>query len=68
MDKVLAGLEKYAAAYIDDVAIYSDTWEEHLVHVLQRIHRAGLTVKARKCQFAMDDILRTCRWQWCCSP
>ncbi len=58
MDKVLAGLEDYAAAYIDDVAIYSDTWEEHLVHlreVLQRIHRAGLTVKARKCQFAMDE-------------
>ncbi len=25
MDKVLAGLEEYAAAYIDDVAIYSDT-------------------------------------------
>ncbi len=41
MDKVLAGLEEYAAAYIDDVAIYSDTWEEHLVHlreVFQRIH------------------------------
>ena len=40
--------------------IHSDTWEEHLSHVrlvLQRLREAGLTVKARKCQFGMEQCL-----------
>ena len=44
MNRVLQGMDKFAAAYIDDVAIYSETWEEHLKHldqVLERLRRAG---------------------------
>lgn len=29
MDRVLSGCHQYAAAYLDDIVIYSDTWEEH---------------------------------------
>ena len=53
MDRVLQGLGEYSAAYLDDV-VYSETWEEHLQHtsaVLQRLREAGLTAKARKCNF-----------------
>ena len=40
MDIVLAGTDSFAAAYLDDVVVYSATWEDHLCHlgeVLQRI-------------------------------
>lgn len=56
MDSVTHGMEGYAAAYIDDLVIYSMTWEEHLAHVeevMTRLRTAGLTVKPSKCQFGM---------------
>ncbi|XP_075795997.1 uncharacterized protein LOC142831036 [Pelodiscus sinensis] len=33
MDRVLTPHQEYAAAYIDDIVIYSPTWGEHLKHV-----------------------------------
>ena len=30
---VLCDCRKFAAAYIDDIVIFSDTWEEHLTHL-----------------------------------
>ena len=56
MDRVLKGLESYAAVYIDDLVIHSRTWGEHLAQlrsVLQRLREAGLTAKPSKCQFGM---------------
>ena len=55
MDKILCGLNKFSAAYLDDIVIYSKTWKEHLEHlrqVLQKLDEAGLAAKPRKCQFA----------------
>ena len=57
MDVILQETHDFAAAYLDDVVIHSRTWEDHLRHVsdiLQRLQDAGLTVKPRKCQFAMS--------------
>ncbi|CAM5146436.1 unnamed protein product [Natator depressus] len=51
------GLGEYAVAYLDDVAIFSDSWAEHLEHVqkvFKRIREAGLTVKAKKCQIGLN--------------
>ena len=51
MDRVIHGLN-FAAAYLNDLIIFSELWEEHLTHiqmVLERLHQAGLTAKARKC-------------------
>ena len=59
MDRVLRGCEEYADAYIDDVGVYSRSWEEHLLHlreVLQRLKDAGLTVKLKKCQFGRGEV------------
>ena len=58
MDTVLQGLQGFSAAYIDDLAIHSDSWDDHLRHVravLQRLREAGLTAKPKKCQFGMDQ-------------
>ena len=57
MDKVLQGLEDYAAAYIDDMVIHSATWGEHLTQiqtVLQRLQSAGLMARPQKCQLGMS--------------
>ena len=57
MDRVINGLAAFAAAYLDDLVIYSSTWEEHLTQlrvVLDRLRSAGLTAKPSKCQFGMS--------------
>ena len=50
-------LRAHTAAYLNDVVIYSRTWEEHLQHIrsrLARLREASLTIK-RKCQFGMHS-------------
>jgi len=42
----------YAAAYLDNVIIHSDTWQHQLrrvVAVLEALRRAGLTANPNKC-------------------
>ncbi|XP_058888002.1 uncharacterized protein LOC131738165 isoform X1 [Acipenser ruthenus] len=58
MDQVLRPHHEYAAAYIDDVVIYSSTWREHLARVaavLQSLRAARLTANLRKCAFAKTE-------------
>lgn len=58
MDQILHGLS-FTAAYLDDIVIYSDTWEQHLQHlqkVLQRLQQAGLTINPLKCAVARTEI------------
>ena len=55
MDKLTKGLEDSIAAYLDDLVIFRNSWEEHL-HIWRMFHQlrtAGLTAKPKKCQFAM---------------
>ncbi|CAM4410149.1 unnamed protein product [Lepidochelys olivacea] len=59
VDGLLEGLGEYGVAYLDDVAIFSDSWAEHLEHlqkVFKRIREAGLTVKAKKCQIGLNRV------------
>ncbi|XP_040360535.1 uncharacterized protein LOC121048362 [Ixodes scapularis] len=59
MDKVLKGMDGFALPYLDDVAIFSDTWEEHIVHlrsVFTRLRDAGLTMKAKKCNLGCSHV------------
>ena len=56
VDKLLDGLGDYASAYIDDIIAFSPTWElllQHLEPVLRRVRDTWLTIKKRKCQFAV---------------
>lgn len=59
MNKVLAGMEKFAAAYLDDIFIHSSSWEEHLTHleaVFGRIKEAGMTVHPKKYTLAKQEL------------
>eukprot|EP00731_Ephydatia_muelleri_P002369 Em0001g2369a len=50
-DMLVKGCEEYAAAYLDDIVIFSQTWKEHYGHlksILKRIGKANLTVKEAK--------------------
>ena len=54
MDRLLHDNLDFARVYIDDIAIFSSTWEEHCSHidlVLGRLRKAGLTANEKKCQW-----------------
>ena len=58
MDQLIQSLEGFTAAYLDDLVVYSSTWEEHVQHlhsVFEHLCKDGLTAKPQKCQFAMKQ-------------
>ncbi len=58
MDILLRPHQSYAAAYLDDVVVHSESWEEHLAQlrrVLLELRRAGLTANPRKCHLALFE-------------
>lgn len=58
MNRVVSGLEG-CAVYLDDVVIYSDSWEEHVRRVqalFDRLWWAGLTINLAKCEFAKATV------------
>ena len=60
MDQVIRGLGESVSAYLDDLVVFSSTWEDHMAHlrsVLWRLRKAGLTAKPRKCQFGMAQCI-----------
>ena len=59
MHKVLGGMSDFVLPYIDDIIIFSRSWEEHLRHlelVLQALRTANLKVKLGKCSFGAKSI------------
>ena len=54
MDNVLQQDGKISRVYIDDIAIFSETWSQHcqdIARVLSRLRSAGLTANMSKCQW-----------------
>ena len=54
INHVLRDCWNFARAYIDDIVVFSSSWEEHLTHlhkVLNCLQEANLTIKMSKCQF-----------------
>ena len=50
---------KGCLVFIDDIIIFSDTWEQHqriLDEVFRRVRAAGLKIKRDKCQFAQESV------------
>ncbi|CAM5159081.1 unnamed protein product [Eretmochelys imbricata] len=57
VDQLLMG--SFALAYIDDICVFSQTWEDHVSQVrqvLDRLQEAGLTIKAEKCKVGMAEV------------
>ena len=60
MDSVIRGLGSHVAVYLDDVVVFSETWEDHLSHilgVLQCLRKYNLTAKPQKYQFGMRECI-----------
>ena len=60
MDVVLLGLNDVSAAYIDDILIFSSSWEDHLIHieqVLEQLQKAGLTARPEKCEWGKSQLV-----------
>ncbi|XP_034567353.1 uncharacterized protein LOC117832370 [Notolabrus celidotus] len=58
MNMVVVGLEG-CAVYLDDVVVYSHTWDEHLARIkalFDRLSGAGLTINLAKCEFAKATV------------
>ena len=52
MDKLLHNDLDYSRVYIDDIVVFSTSWDQHCWHlarVLERLQHAGLTVNVKKC-------------------
>ena len=60
MNEVLRGiLHKFAVVYLDDILLYSKTFEEHIEHieaVFSRLRNAGLKLKMSKCDFLKREV------------
>jgi RNase H-like domain found in reverse transcriptase/Reverse transcriptase (RNA-dependent DNA polymerase)/Integrase zinc binding domain/Integrase core domain/Zinc knuckle/Aspartyl protease len=54
MDIVLRAVRDFTLCYIDDIVIFSDSFENHLLHLQKTftlLQEAGLIIKPSKCQF-----------------
>ena len=52
-------LDNFCTAYLDDILIYSDTLQEHTIHVkqvLEVLAKAGLHLKLEKCEFHRTEV------------
>ena len=60
MDAVLAGLKwQCVLVFIDDILVYSTSFEQHLVDIVKVFHRlrkANLTMKPSKCHFCRPKL------------
>ena len=58
MDEVIWGIDQFTCAYLDDMIVFSATWDDHLANVrtvLNRLSEVGLMTKRSKCQLAMEE-------------
>ena len=60
MDMLLSPFRwKSCLVYLDDIIIFSKSWEEHIVHVdetLSVLEKAGVKLKLRKCEIFVENI------------
>ena len=51
--------DEFVIPYLDDIIVYSGSWEEHLEHlrkVLRRVKEKGLKLKPSKCNFFQKEV------------
>ena len=58
MSVVLNGCHAFAIAYLDDILIFSPSFEEHLAHlntIFERLRQYSLKLKLKKCSFLRNE-------------
>ena len=59
LQQVLEPVHYCTKAYIDDMDVHSDTWQQHLIDVrayLLVMQRSGFTLGINKCEFAKPQL------------
>ena len=59
INNVLGECKSFITSFVDDLMIYSDTYEQHLEHintVLNKLFSAGITLNKNKCKFAFNRV------------
>lgn len=54
ISRILEPINDFTESFVDDMAVLSYSWEQHLAHVdqyLQKIQESGLTLGLKKCSF-----------------
>ena len=54
MQRILTDQGEWATAYMDDIVVFSSTWQDHIKHignVLLALRQAGLTANPSKCRW-----------------
>ena len=59
LKKILQPINDFTDSYVDDIATFSDEWNQHLTDLenfLQTISRAHITLNIKKCKFAKHEV------------
>ena len=52
-------IDSFVIVYLDDILVYSNSWEEHIRHVklvLNRLNKHKLYAKSSKCTFGVQEV------------
>ena len=56
---MLGDVRHFALAFIDDIIVFSETFEDHIKHlgeVFERLRKANLRLKISKCEFVKKQL------------
>jgi hypothetical protein len=59
VSRILYPIRDFTTAFIDDMAVLSNSWSDHLSHLdmfLSKIEEAGFTLNLRKCSFGQSQV------------
>ena len=59
MNRVLEGCGEFADSFIDDIGVYSNTWEDHMKHlrtVCRCLREANLSARPSKCSLGQSKV------------
>ena len=54
MNAFLGDVREFALAFVDDIIVFSETFDDHIRHleeVFERLRKANLRLKIAKCEF-----------------
>jgi len=59
LQQILQSIKEFAESYVDDISVFSDLWQSHLVHIkkfLQVIKDSGFVLNLKKTSLAQSQV------------